>query len=110
MNSLIERSQLYKSAKEQKLKVLQNNGTSIWIPLKDPKKSNPADVAKFPVAICIDKESTFLQLILHALKRWNTITLAITSRVCKASHECSIELSRTIEEAYEIDKMNRNIV
>ena len=61
--------QLRKSTMGWKLKVLWNDSTSTWTPLKDLKDSNPVDLAEFALSKGINKEPDFSWWTLHTLKK-----------------------------------------
>ena len=95
------RRQLRKSTTGWKLKVLWNEGSSTWMPLKDLKESIPVDVAEFAVARGIDKAPAFVWWVTHTLKKRNAMISEAISKARKVSHKYSIELPSTVKKAYE---------
>ena len=91
-----------------KLLVLWKDGTEQWVPLKDLKESHPVEVAEFAKARNIDREPAFVWWVPYTLRKREVIASAVRARLRKTTHKFGIEVPRTVEEAYALDKKNGN--
>ena len=82
------------------------DGSEQWVPLKVLKESNPVDVAEYAVAANIQDEPAFAWWVPYTLKKRDRIVAAVNSRVKRVTHKYGVEIPRTINEAYAIDKKN----
>ena len=90
------------------LLVAWRDGSESWIPLNEMKQSNPIEVAEFAVAQNIQDEPAFSWWVPYILRKRDNIVSAINVRVKKTNHKYGIQIPRTIDEAYKIDKENNN--
>ena len=79
-----------------------------WLPLKDLKESHPIEVAEFALAKRIADEPAFAWWVRGTLKTRNRIVNKVKSRYWKQTHKFGIRLPKTVKEALEIDKENKN--
>ena len=84
------------------------DGSQSWIPLKDIKESNPIEVAEYATAKGINKEPAFAWWIPYTLKKRDRIISAVRNKVKQQSHKYGIEIPRSVQHAYEIDRRNGN--
>ena len=84
------------------------DGQQSWVALKDAKESYPVEVAEFAVDRKIDKEPAFSWWVPSVLKKREQIISAVKARVKKRTHKFGIEVPRTVEDAYRLDKENGN--
>lgn len=84
------------------------DGSEEWIPLRVMKESHPVEVAEFAKARSISDEPAFAWWVPYTLKKREVILSAVKSRLRKTTHKYGIEIPRSIEHAYEIDKRNGN--
>ena len=84
------------------------DGTESWKPLKDLKESNQLDVALYAQKHGLINEPAFKWWVPYALKKKDRIISAIRARIKVKTHKYGVRIPSTVEEAYEIDKMNNN--
>lgn len=97
-----------KSTKGWSLLVSWKNGREEWIPLSILKESNPIEVAEFAVAHKIDEEPAFCWWVPFTLRKRDSIISAVKARVKRVTHKYGVEIPRTVQEAYALDKKNGN--
>ena len=90
------------------LKIKCNNGSTLWVKLKDLKESNPVDVAEYATARGIQEEPDFSLWVPYTLRKRDMIVFAVSSRVRKFSHKYGIEIPTSISHAKRIDLKNGN--
>jgi len=95
-----------KTTKGWKLLVEWKEGSSDWVPLKDLKESNPVEVAEYAKANGLSEEPAFAWWINDVLRRRNLIISKVKSRYWKTTHKFGIQLPKSVEEAYTIDKLS----
>ena len=61
-----------------------------WVKLKDMKKSNPMNMAKYAKTRGVKEKPSFSWLVPHTMRKRNVIMSALSSRVRKGSHKCGI--------------------
>jgi hypothetical protein len=93
-----------KTTQGWKQKILWKNGTTTWEWLRKMKESNPTKVAEYAVAQGIDKEPAFAWWVPFFMKRRDLYVKAVGTRYQKCTHKFGIEVPRTVQRAYEIDK------
>ena len=93
-----------RTTKGWKLLVEWKDGSSNWIPLKDLKASNPVETAEYTVANQIQDEPAFAWWVPFVLKKRSRIISKVKSRYWRQTHKFGIEMPKTVEEAYELDK------
>ena len=91
-----------------KLLVAWKDGSESWVPLKDLKESNPVEVAEFAKARGTDDEPAFAWWVPCTLRKRDIIMAKLKARVRKTTHECGVEVPRSVKHACEIDKANGN--
>ena len=79
-----------------------------WIKLADMKESHPVEVAEYARALGIDKEPAFKWWVPHTLKKRQVILAALKKRIRKTTHKYGIEISTSVEHAFELDRKNGN--
>lgn len=99
---------LRKTTKGWKLLVRWRDGTESWVKLCDLKEAHPVEVAEFAKARGLDQEPAFAWWVPYTLKKRNAILSAIKSRIRKTTHKYGVEVPKSIEHAYEIDRRNGN--
>lgn len=97
-----------KSTVGWELYVQMKDGTKDWIPLSILKESNPIEVAEFATSRQIEKEPAFSYWVPHVLKTRNAIISKVNARIPRVTHKYGIEVPRSVEHAYELDKANKN--
>ena len=85
----------------------KNDSTS-WVPLKDVKESNPLKVSEYAVANQLVTEPSFQWWVPTTLRRRDRIISKLHTRYMKRMHKFGINLPKTIQEAYRLDKKNEN--
>ena len=88
--------------------VLWRDRTETWIPLKDLKESHPVDVAKYARAHGIDNQPAFAWWVPYTLHKCDVIISAFKSRIPKTTHKYGIEVTKSVNHAYELDQTNGN--
>lgn len=80
-----------------------------WIPLKDVKESNPLETAEYAVSHCIDTEPAFAWWVKHVQRiKSRAISRLRATKQSKHRIRFGIEVPDTIEEALNLDKVNKN--
>jgi hypothetical protein len=92
------------TTKGWELQVEWRDGSMSWVPLKDLKESNPIEVAEYAVANKISEEPAFAWWTRHVLKKRDRMICKVKSRYWSRTSKYGIELPKTVEEAYDIDK------
>ena len=83
------------------------DGSTSWQKLSDLKESHPLQVAEFALAAGIADEPAFNWWVSWVLKKRDRIISLVkrrSARYHKRTHKFGIELPKTVEEAYAIDK------
>ena len=75
------------------------NGSNIWMEIRDLKKSSPIEVAEYAVAYHIVEEPAFKYWVPHTIRKRNRIILKVKSRYWQTTHKFGIMLPKTTEEA-----------
>ena len=92
-----------------KLLVRFKDGSQSWQSLKMMKDSYPVQVAEYAVANKIDHEPAFAWWVKTVLKKRDRIVAKNKStRYWRKSHKFGIELPKTVKEALDLDKKNKN--
>ena len=99
---------LRRTTKGWELCVLWKSGMEQWMPLKDLKASNPIEVADYAAANDLIEEPAFKWWVPYTLRRRDQIVSKVISRVKKRTHKYGVRIPRTVEEAYQLDKINGN--
>jgi hypothetical protein len=73
------------------------------------KESNPIDVTEYAISCDTqDKPPAFAWLVPYTTKQQTRILTAINARYHKKSHKFGMHMSKSVQEAYAIDKENGN--
>lgn len=83
----------------------KSNATQ-WIPLKDMKESYPVQTAEFATARGIAKEPAFAWWVPYTIRKRDVIISAVKARTRKTTHKYGIELPRSVQHAYDLDKQH----
>ena len=84
------------------------DGQQSWLPLSEIKESYPVEVAEYVTAHDLVSEPAFAWWVPYTLKKRDQIIMAVNARVKKKTHKFGIELPRSVEHAYELDRKNGN--
>jgi hypothetical protein len=96
--------QMRRTTQGWKLKVLWKNGTTSWEWLRNLKESTPVQVAEYAIARGIADEPAFAWWVPFTFKRRDRIIKTVSSRYQHRTHKYGIEVPRTVQRVYEIDK------
>ena len=80
------------------------DGTQSWVPLRDLKESNPIETAEYACMRGIDKEPAFIWWVGYTIKKCDRMIAVINAKLRKKTHKYGIEIPRSVEHAYRIDK------
>jgi hypothetical protein len=97
-----------KTTQGWKLLVRWKDDSETWVPLKDIRASFPIEVAEFARARGIDEEPAFAWWVPYTLRKRDVIISAVKCRAKQATHKYGVEIPRSVEQAYNIDKKNGN--
>ena len=75
------------------------DGSKSWLPLCDHKESNLIDVAEYALANKITKEPAFAWWTPHALKKRDSIIMAVRQRATFKTNKYGIKIPKNIVEA-----------
>lgn len=95
-----------RTTKGWKLCVKWKDGSTSWESLKDLKKSYPTQVAEFAVQHKLDDKPAFKWWVKDTLRRKDRIIKAIKTHYIKRTHKYGIQLPKTVQEAYELDRLS----
>jgi hypothetical protein len=87
------------------------DGSTSWENLADLKESHPIETAKYAKILGIDHEPAFNWWVTHVLRKRDRIISLVRKqnpRYLKQTHKLGIELSKTVKEAFELDKKDGN--
>ena len=90
------------------LKVEFANGDTEWVALKDVKGSNPIELADYAQNHGLLEEPAFAWWAPYTLKKRTAIISKTVPKYWRTTHKFGIEVPKTVERAYEIDKENKN--
>jgi hypothetical protein len=82
------------------------DGSTVWLPLKDVKDSNPVELAEYAVLNNIHEEPAFKWWAHHVLPRRDRIIKKLKSKYWRTTHKFGIRIPKTIEEAIRLDLEN----
>jgi hypothetical protein len=94
------------TTKGWKLCVRWKDQSTSWEPLKDLKQSFPIQVAEFAVKQGLNEKPAFRWWVNNTLKRRERMIKAVKTRYLKRTHKYGIQLPKTVEEAYESDRLS----
>ena len=87
------------------------DGTQNWMPLKDVKHADPMMTAEYAISKGIHREPAFAWWIPHTMRtRSRVISRLKATRISKGRRRFGVKVPSTIEEAEELDRINRNDV
>jgi len=95
-----------RTTKGWKLCVKWKDGSTSWEPLKDLKQAYPVQVAEFAISHDLQDLPAFRWWVKDTLKRRDRIIKAVKSRYLKRTHKYGVQLPKTVEEAYELDRIS----
>jgi len=72
------------------------------------KEANPIELAEYAVTAKIDDEPAFKWWVSQVLRRRNKIIKKMKGKYWRTTHKFGIELPKSVEDAYRIDKQNGN--
>ena len=79
-----------------------------WEKLSDMKESYPIEVAEYATALCIQDEPAFAWWAKAVLWKRQWIIAAVNRQYHKMTHKFGIHVLKTVKEALDLDKENRN--
>ena len=103
------RTQYRRSVKGWQVCVQWKDGSTSWEEVADFKECYPVQLAEYAVTQNIDHEPAFNWWVPHVLKRRDRIISLVKkreTRYMKRTHKFGIEVPKTVEEAYALDKKN----
>ena len=90
------------------LQVKWKDDSTNWIPLSELKEANPIEVAEYAVSNQIAEEPAFVWWVHDVLRQRHRIINKVKSRYWKTTQKFGIELPKSVEDAYELDRKNGN--
>ncbi len=84
------------------------DGSMDWIALKDVKESYPVELAQYAVNRSIQEVPAFAWWTPYVLKKCKRILQKEKSKYWSRTYKYGIRIPKTIQEAMQIDKVNRN--
>ena len=84
------------------------DGSSVWIPLKDLKASNPVELSKYAAGNRLDVEPVFKWWVRDVLRCRNRIIAKVKSKYWRTTHKFGIRVPKYFDEALAVDKENGN--
>lgn len=96
------------TTKGWEMQVRWKDGTLDWLPLSLVKEGNPVMCAEYALANDISKEPAFNWWVHTTLKKRDRIISKVQTRLRKKNMKFGIQIPRTVEEAYELDRINGN--
>ena len=69
----------------------KKEGFSKWVPLKDIKESNPAEIAGYAVANMIDHDTAYAWCVPFTLRKCNSIISKLKKKYWRMPHKFGIE-------------------
>ena len=91
-----------------KINVEFTDGETAWLPLKDVKESNPIELAEYAILNCIDDKPAFKWWVPLVIRKRNRMINKIKKKYWRTTHKFGIRLLKSVAEAFQIDKENRN--
>ena len=99
---------LHKSNSGWNLLVRWKVGSKTWVPLKNLKKSHPAEVSEFSKARGIDDKTAFDWWMTYTPRKRDITISATKYRIINTTPQNGIVITTNVEHAYKIDKRNHN--
>ena len=94
-----------KTTRGWELLVEWKDGSMDWNRLADLKESYPVQLVEYAVASGIDHEPAFKWWVPSILRRRDRIISKVKSKYWRTTHKFGIQILKTVEEAYEIDRI-----
>lgn len=85
-----------------------NDGTSSWLPLSVLKEQIPVEIAEYATLHGIASEPAFRWWVPWTLKKRDAIISAVSKRYHKRTHKFGIAIPKTLDEAIDLDKENKD--
>lgn len=86
------------------------DGSTSWLPLKEVKETNPVEVAEYATVNRIDEQPAFDWWVRDVLKRKERLIKTSKRKHTRTGFKFGLPLPKTIEEALDIDKGEKNIL
>ena len=93
-----------KTTKGWHILVEWRDGSMSWHKLVEIKESYPVQLAEYAIANGIDNEPAFKWWVRKTLKRKDRMISKVKSKYWKTTHKFGIEIPKSVEEAYRIDR------
>jgi hypothetical protein len=77
--------------------------------LSELKESSPVEVAEYAMAHGLAEEPAFSWWVPPTLKKRDTIVSAVNKRCRKQTHKYGIQVPRSVQEAFKIDRKNGDL-
>ena len=90
------------------LYVQWKGGHASWVALKDMKHGYPVQTAKYAIKNGLNKEPAFNWWVSYTMRKADRIISKLKSKYWQRTHKYGIQIPKSAEEAYEIDKANAN--
>lgn len=94
----------YRTTKGWDMELSMKDGSTVWLPLKEVKNSNPVELAEYAVLNKLEDEPAFKWWVRNTLRRRDRIISKVKSRYWAKTHKYGVELPKTVKRALEIDK------
>lgn len=94
-----------KTTRGWQLLVEWKDGSMDWVKLSALKESYPVQLAEYAVANGIEHEPAFNWWVPKTLRRRDRIINKVKSKYWRTTHKFGIRIPKTVEEAYEIDRV-----
>lgn len=95
---------LPKTTKGVEIQVQFRDGTECWLPMSEVRNSNPVELAEYAVQTGIVDMPSFAWWVPHTLRTRRRMISKIKSKYWRTTHKFGIELPKSIEDAYRIDR------
>ena len=84
------------------------DGSTSWEALKDLKESYPIQTAEYAFEALISEEPAFAWWVHHVMKKREKIISRVKSKYWTRTHKFGIRVPKTVREALEIDRQEKN--
>ena len=98
------------TTKGWQLCVTWKDGSTNWVELKDLKNEYPIELAEYAINNKIDSKPAFAWWVPFTIKKRARIISKIKSKYWQRTHKFGIRMPKTVQEAYDLDKENKNTV
>jgi hypothetical protein len=93
-----------RTTKGWKFCIQWKDGSTSWADLKDLKESYPVQLAEYVMSQNLQDLPAFRWWTRDTLRRRDRIIKAVKARYLKCTHKYGIQMPKTMEEAYELDR------